>query len=178
MLVRLREIERADLPVINRWRNDPEVVACLGANYAFVGREVDERWFEAYLSSRDRAVRLAITLEGADAPIGCVYLLDIHRINRSAEFAIMIGEKAHWSNGYGTHATKAALAHAFDDLNLNRVYLTVLADNPRAIRVYAKAGFRVEGRQREAVYKKCRYCDVISMAIIRTQYYSEQSESI
>jgi uncharacterized membrane protein len=40
-------------------------------------------------------------------------------------------------------------AWSFDTLNLNRVYLRVFADNPRAIRCYEKVGYQHEGRLRQ-----------------------------
>jgi diamine N-acetyltransferase len=173
--VKLRELERADLPVLNSWRNDPEVVEHLGSNFLFIAPEIDTRWYDGYLAGRDRAVRLAILDPEQGRFVGCVYLVDINRINRSAEFAIMIGDKEYWSKGYGTEATKRMLTHGFDDLNLHRIYLWVLAENVRAIRLYEKVGFRVEGRQRDAVFKKGRYRDVIQMAILEAEYRAMDS---
>jgi diamine N-acetyltransferase len=175
MRVKLRELERADLPVINSWRNDAEVVEHLGANFLFIAPEIDARWYDGYLAARDRAVRLAILDPELDRIVGCVYLIDINRINRSAEFSIMIGDKAYWSKGYGTAATKAMLAHAFNDLNLHRIHLSVLAENLRAIRLYEKVAFRVEGRQRDAVFKKGKYWDVIQMAVLEAEYRELES---
>jgi RimJ/RimL family protein N-acetyltransferase len=175
MLVKLRELERTDLPALNSWRNDAEVVEHLGANFLYIAPEIDARWYDGYVAARDRTVRLAILDPDLDRMVGCVYLTDINRINRSAEFSILIGDKAYWSKGFGTAATKAMLAHAFDDLNLHRIYLSVLAENLRAIRLYEKVGFRVEGRQRDAVFKKGRYWDVMQMAVLKAEYREIES---
>jgi diamine N-acetyltransferase len=170
MALHVREIERGDLPVINRWRNDAEVVAYLGANFFFIASEIDGRWYDRYLAERDKAVRLAM-MDGPDgALIGCVNLTNIHRVNRSAELSIVIGEKSYWGKGYGAAATDAILKHGFFDLNLHRIYLDVLATNDRAIRTYVKCGFREEGRHREAVYKNGRFIDVISMALLEEEF--------
>ena len=45
------------------------------------------------------------------------------------------------------------LGHAFERLGLHRVGLTVFSYNLRAIRAYEKAGFRIEGRLREAIQR-------------------------
>ncbi len=55
--------------------------------------------------------------------------------------------------------------HAFEGLNLNRVWLTVFENNPRGVRAYEKAGFRVEGRLRQECFREGRYWDAIFMAI-------------
>ena len=111
MSIRLRELRRDDIPLVNQWRNDPRVIEFLGANFLFIGPEIDDRWFDAYVAARDRAVRLTIETDGR--PIGCVNLTNIHPINRSAEFSIMIGDPDCWSKGFG----KADNAHFLTLLN-------------------------------------------------------------
>jgi RimJ/RimL family protein N-acetyltransferase len=41
------------------------------------------------------------------------------------------------------------LRHAFVTLNLNRVSLRVFKSNQRAMKVYERVGFKLEGRLRE-----------------------------
>ncbi len=162
----LRELDRADLARINTWRADRELVDLLGANFRHVGAEIDNRWFDAYLGARTNNVRLAICRAADSALIGAVYLLEIDWVNRSAEFSIQIGEAEARGQGFGAAATRAALAHAFDDLNLHRVWLTLLASNARAESLYKKAGFEREGVLRDAAFKEGRYVDVVTMAIL------------
>lgn len=166
----LREIERNDIPRINRWRNDLELTALLGANFFYIGSEIDERWFDNYLAGRDRAVRLAIVETATDTHIGNVNLTAMHQVNRSAEFSIFIGDKSYWSVGYGPIATLQMLRHGFDDLNLHRIYLTLLQENERAYRMYRRLGFREEGRQRQSVFKNGCYYDVIEMALLQDEF--------
>jgi diamine N-acetyltransferase len=78
---------------------------------------------------------------------------------------IFIGETQHQSQGYGQQALRLILRHAFHDLGLHRLYLTVLDDNARAIRVYEKCGFRVEGRLRQHAYKRGQFRDLVLMGI-------------
>jgi RimJ/RimL family protein N-acetyltransferase len=76
-----------------------------------------------------------------------------------------LGEVRHQSQGYGQQAIRLLLRHAFHDLGLQRVYLTVLDDNPRAIRAYEKCGFTVEGRLRKHVYKRGQFRDLVFMGV-------------
>jgi RimJ/RimL family protein N-acetyltransferase len=62
------------------------------------------------------------------------------------------------------------LNYAFNELNLNRVQLTVNADNPRAVRAYQKAGFQEEGRAREAFFRDGRWQDMLYMAVLRRDF--------
>ena len=167
--VRLRELARSDLDAINRWRNDPDVVALLGGSFRHVCMTVDERWYESYLANRATNVRLAIEL-GDGTMVGAVYLVGIDWLNRSAEFAIWIGDAASQGKRVGEAATRLMLAHAFDDLNLERVHLTVLRHNERAIRLYRKVGFVEEGVLRRAAFKGGQYRDLLAMAMLRDEH--------
>jgi RimJ/RimL family protein N-acetyltransferase len=60
--------------------------------------------------------------------------------------------------------------HAFDTLNLNRVWLHVGEDNARAMRVYQKVGFRTEGRLRQDIFRDGRYWDSLLMAVLREEW--------
>jgi RimJ/RimL family protein N-acetyltransferase len=169
-MIQLRELQRTDLPTINRWRQDRALTDQLGAPHRFIGLEIDERWFDAYLSRRGTDVRLAVCMEGRHDPIGLVSLTGIDPVHRHAEFHILLGDREAHGNGAGTAATTAMLHHAFQDLNLHRVYLSVLAGNAAALRVYEKAGFRLEGTAREAAFKSGAYQDLLLMGILASEF--------
>jgi RimJ/RimL family protein N-acetyltransferase len=127
----------------------------------------EEDWFDRYQAARDHEVRLGIVLEDSSELIGAVYLTQIDWVNRSAYFGLLIGEREHWGQGYGTEATRLAVEHAFFDLNLRRITLHVLEDHDRAIGVYERVGFEREGVLREAVYKDGKYRSLVVMGLVR-----------
>lgn len=167
-MIKLREIEYDDIRIINRWRNDPEVIKTLGANYRYINLETEKRWYENYLEHRDRNIRLMIVAE--NEPVGMVNLLNIDHLNRHAEFSIQIGNTKFQSKGIGTRATQMILSHGFENLNLHRIYLTVLKTNERAIALYKKIGFVKEGTLREVVYKNDEYADMLLMSMLKNEY--------
>ena len=77
-MFRLRELERKDLPIINRWRNDAELIALLGAPFRYINLDVDMKWFDVYMSNRGNAVRCAITKENDDTILGLVSLVSMN----------------------------------------------------------------------------------------------------
>lgn len=162
----LRELLRSDVGLINKWRNDHEIQKWLVHPFRFVGEETDQKWFDDYLSRRANNIRLAICSSESGNAIGVVYLLNIDWVVRSGEFGIMVGDKASQGKGVGEFATRSMLDHAFTDMNLHRVDLTVLVNNERAINLYKKVGFVEEGRSRQGIFKKGKYVDVIRMAIL------------
>ena len=63
------------------------------------------------------------------------------------------------------------LRFAFEELNLHRVELEVYDFNPRAMRCYEKAGFRLEGTRRQAHFHQGAYHDVHLMGILRDEFH-------
>lgn len=171
----LRELERKDLSTINKWRNDPELISLLGAPFRYINLDVDIRWFESYMSNRGNAVRCAIIEEGKDEILGLVSLTDINFVNQSAVFHIMIGETSNHGKGIGTFAVQAMLNHGFFNMNLHRIELTVLESNPRAIHLYEKCGFTMEGTKRKALYKNGRFVDARIYSKLKEEHEAEIS---
>jgi RimJ/RimL family protein N-acetyltransferase len=162
----LREIARADLAAINAWRADRELVGLLGAPFRYIGLEVDTAWFEHYLKSRGDSIRLAICRSDDGAIVGVVNLMQIDWVNRSAELSIQVGEASQRGMGAGEQAMRTAIRHAFEDLNFHRLHLTVLSNNERAISLYKKVGFKIEGCLRQALFKNGAYVDVLAMGLL------------
>jgi RimJ/RimL family protein N-acetyltransferase len=104
--------------------------------------------------------------------IGSINFHQTQPENRKATLGIMIGEKDCWSQGYGTDAIVTLLRFGFDEMNLNRVDLTVFDGNDRGIACYRKCGFMEEGRLRQERYAGGRYIDVIIMAVLRDEFYA------
>jgi RimJ/RimL family protein N-acetyltransferase len=169
--IRLRAIEREDLPRYVSWFNDPEVRDNLKRVLPMSTVE-EGTWFDA-LGSRsafERPFALDVKAGGDWVHIGGCGIHVLDPVHRSAELGIMIGAKEYWHRGLGTAAMCALLRHSFDTLNLHRVYLHVLAFNERAIRLYRGLGFREEGRLREDFFRAGRYHDTLIMGLLRDEW--------
>lgn len=171
--IRLRAVERESVGKFYEWVNDPEVTRGL-ALYLPMSMQDEENWFDG-LSKRDpneRPLSIEIRKGKSWKLIGNCGVFGIEFANRSAELGIIIGEKSEWDKGYGAEAMTLLLRHGFETLNLHRLFLRVYADNVRAVRSYEKAGFVLEGRLREAVYKHGKYDDVLIMSVLRSEWTS------
>jgi putative acetyltransferase len=69
--------------------------------------------------------------------------------------------------GIGTALMKALLDLADGWLPVFRIELTVFTDNERAIALYRKFGFEVEGTHRSYALRAGQYVDTLSMARLR-----------
>ena len=174
-MYKLRELEREDLTHINKWRNDPNLIACLGAPYRYINEDVDSEWYTKYLHTRGDSVRCAIVdIENEKEVLGLISLLSINYINRSAELHIMIANSKDRGKGMGSFAVKTMIEHAFLNLNLRRIELQVLENNLPAIKLYEKNGFVKEGIKRKSNYKNGQYMNMIIMGLLKEEYYRER----
>ncbi len=165
----LREMTRKDLPIINSWRANRELIDYLGAPYRYINEEVEQKWYENYISTRDTTIRCTI-MNNNEEVIGLVSITNIDWVNRSGVLHVMIGESNNRGKGAGTYAVNEMVRHSLYDMNLNRLELSVLSMNQRAINLYEKVGFTKEGIKRRAVYKNGSFVDVVIMAILREEY--------
>lgn len=176
--IRLRAAEREDIPKFHAWINDPEVTFGLSL-YLPMSMRDEETWFENVGKRSPDEKPLAIEMRDGDdwRLIGNSGFFDIDPVAHSAEVGIMIGEKSVWNQGLGTETMSLLLRHGFETLNLNRIFLRVYADNPRAKRAYEKVGFLLEGTQREAVFKRGKYGDIHMMSVLRRDWETHKKEN-
>jgi RimJ/RimL family protein N-acetyltransferase len=167
--VRLRHLEREDLPRCVEWFSDPEVRRHLTVYLPFSMAQ-EERWFENLLDRLERQEMVLMAIETSEGVhIGNLGLHAIDWKNRSAELGITIGDKTYWGQGCGTDAIRTLLRLGFEEMNLHRIFLRVDVDNARAIRCYEKVGFRREGTSRDAVFRDGRYYDQYVMSILESE---------
>ena len=69
--------------------------------------------------------------------------------------------------GIGSALMRAATELADRWLNLSRLELTVYTDNARAIKLYEKHGFEIEGQMRRYSFRDGEYVDAYAMARLR-----------
>jgi RimJ/RimL family protein N-acetyltransferase len=169
-LVTLRRHRPENLPAVLRWYRDPELARLTRYQVRAMATEEIEAFFRARLLSDD-AMAYAIHERPGDRLVGLTTFSALDADNGSALFHITIGEPDAWGHGLGTETVELMLRHAFATLGLHRVGLSVFSFNERAIRAYEKAGFRVEGRLREAIWRDDQYWDELEMGILADEWH-------
>ena len=167
-LISIRPITEADTDKIVAWRNNPKVVEHF-IYRAPLTREGHLNWFHNRVQT-GQVAQFMIMVGDEKKEVGSVYLRDIDKNNRKCEYGIFIGEDTERGKGAGTEAAKLAINYAFNELDLNRVYLRVFATNTRAIKSYEKAGFRFEGRFRDDVIIDGEAYDIVFMGILKEDW--------
>jgi ribosomal-protein-alanine N-acetyltransferase len=164
----LRPLEKEDAPLFTAWFNDPEVRRTLNQYRPMSLHEEEE--FLAKITQSEHDLGLGIVVKAGDKLVGSTGLNRMDFKNRHASFGISIGDKSEWGKGHGTEATSLIVRHGFETLNLNRIWLYVFEDNPRAIHVYEKVGFKREGILRQDRFHEGHYWDTILMSILREEW--------
>ncbi|MEW6445846.1 MAG: GNAT family N-acetyltransferase [Pseudomonadota bacterium] len=119
--------------------------------------------------TRRDALILAIVLNEGDRHIGNISLQAIHPVYRSAELALLIGERDCWGKGYGREAASLICRHGFETLNLHRIHCGTFAHNNGMQSIAKALGMRQEGVRRQAAYKDGHYVDVIEYGLLRDE---------
>jgi len=170
----LRHHRPDDLPHVRRWYRDPELARLTRYSLAPMTDEEVDRFFHGRLMS-PRSVAYAIVVRATGRLIGLTTFSNLDPDNGSVLYHISIGEPDAWGRGYGTEATGLMLGLAFERIGLHRVSLSVFSFNRRAIRSYQKAGFRVEGRAREAIVRDGQRFDELSMGVLAPEWLARRA---
>jgi aminoglycoside 6'-N-acetyltransferase len=137
--VSLRPYDRADLPALLRLVNDPAVSAWWGTyDAATLHEELTD----------DRLTVWTIVVEGS--PAGVVQAMEeLEPDYRHVSLDIFLSADLH-GRGLGAEALRTALRHLFDERGHHRATIDPAVENERAIRSYARVGFRPVGIERRA----------------------------
>ena len=122
---------------------------------------------ETIVATVDREI---VKKEPFNTHIGNISLQSINWINRSAEFAVVIGNTNYWGKGICTQVGYWLFNHGFKKLNLNRIWSGTAAVNTGMIKVFKKLGMKEEGRFRQGTYLAGDYYDVVCYGILRNEH--------
>lgn len=151
------------------WLNDEQV--CHGnSHHRFPYSRESALEFVRDVRGDPHRLVLAMVLKESDRHIGNISLQGIDPISRSAELAILVGEKDTWGQGLSTEAARLIIRHGFRELNLHRVHLGTFSDNAGMLRLAEKLGMTMEGRRRESVFKRGRWLDVVEYGLLAHEF--------
>lgn len=168
--MRLRKLEERDAEGMLEWMEDPEI----NKNFRFSTENKNLQDVLQFIREAEttpvggKSIHYAIADEN-DEYLGTISLKNINMSDKNAEYAISLRAKAQ-GKGIALQATKLLLKKAFVDYNLERVYLNVLADNIKAIKLYENSGFVYEGEFRKCIFLRGEYKNLKWYSILRDEY--------
>lgn len=168
-LVRLEIVDpEASSVLFNRWAQDSEYLRMMDSNPAFTWpAKMNQEFYEKQFN---QMYAFSIKTLNDGRPIGMIDLSGFSPDWTNGWVGIGIGEKEYWGAGYGTDAMRIILRYAFDDLGLHRVTLNVFEYNLRGLRSYEKCGFKIEGRERQWLWRDGQFYDLVYMGILKEDW--------
>lgn len=173
----LRGLLKKDADGMLEWMNDPEI----RKNFRFSAESRDKNDAMNFIKEASveliegKSIHYAIVDEN-DEYLGTVSLKNINLSARNAEFAISLRKKAQ-GKGIGYKSTMELLKMAFGRYDLQRVYLNVLTENLRAIRMYEKCGFIYEGEFRKHLFLYGEYKSLKWYGLLKEEFQLRQKST-
>ncbi|WP_028620601.1 GNAT family N-acetyltransferase [Pseudomonas sp. Ant30-3] len=161
-VITLERFNESHIEGVTALYNDPAVTRQV-LQMPFQSTEI---WRKRLAAEDERAVKLVALHQGT--VIGHMGLEQFSRVRRSHAGSFGMGVLPAWQGkGVGSKLLATALDIADNWMNLQRVELSVYADNEAAISLYRKFGFETEGLFRDYAVRDGRLVDTLSMARLR-----------
>ena len=141
-IVQLRLVAEADLDTTMGWRNRDDVRVWF-KDSQIITPDQHRAWFVQY-SARDDDFLFVVEAKGR--PVGQASVYRVNWEEGTAEVGRFLVAPEAGGRGYIGHACAELLRFCADTLSLKLVFLEVKENNERAIRLYARNGFREEER--------------------------------
>lgn len=165
--VYLRPTEKEDIDYLLTLMKNPEIM-----DYWFSEPYTNKEKFTASFDERQKDDSLRQFIAYADdEKIGYTSLFHINPRHRTAVFAIMLDQNSQ-GKGYAEEVVRSVVDYGFYQLNLNKITLDVVDFNEKAVHIYQKVGFEVEGEKRQQYFIKGTYHNSLSMGLLREKYES------
>lgn len=175
-LVKLRAYKEEDIELATKFINDEETkkLLCIGIPFPMTKWE-EESWVKSKKVNDNFTYDFAIENLDNSKYIGGCSINECNIKNRNCTIGIMIGDKDCWGKGYGTDVLNVLVKFIFEELNMQKVKLSVFGFNHRAKACYTKVGFKEEGILRKEIFRNGKYHDEIIMAIFREEWESKNN---
>jgi [ribosomal protein S5]-alanine N-acetyltransferase len=173
----LKGIEQKDLEGrYFDWLNNYEITKYLESSFFPNTKEKMQEYFDGVAKSGNNVLLSIVDLE-TDKHIGNVRIGPINWVHRTSFLGIMIGERDFWGKGYASEVLQLVLDYVFNRLNLHKISAGANSSNKSSLRIFEKAGFKIEGRRKEELYVDGKYHDGIIMGLTKEDFSGSLTRS-
>lgn len=162
----LRAVEKEDMEFLREMINDTEMEKKV-VGWSFpVSKYEQDKWFENQVQNKNN-IRYIIEVDGER--IGTATITNIDWKNRKACHGLKLCSNAR-GKGYGTDIVMTIMKYVFEELQLNKLYSTILENNIPSLNLYKKCGWLVDGVLRESTFKGNHYINEMAVSILKKDY--------
>ena len=163
----LRELQSSDAISIAKYANNSNIANNLRNIFPHPYTVEDARSFineSRNNEEKNQYIRAIVVNQEVAGVIGCFIKDDVHC--KCCEIGYWLGEDF-WGKGIMTEAVKRMCREIFQSYDVVRIFAEIFSDNAGSIRVLEKAGFQLEGKLKNSIYKNGKVSDSFIYALIR-----------
>ena len=168
--VLLREIRESDMPLFNRLINSSDVEKFVVGWSKPVTTNEQNCWYQGL--KNDPNIRYTISSCDDSEVFGTLIISKIDWKNRNCALDIKISNE-YRGKGIGNEAVSLAINYVFNELNLNRIGISILESNIASQKLFTKNGFQQEGISRKAIFKDGKYNNLILYGLLKEDFINE-----
>ena len=165
--INILNLDTSIVEKIRQWRNSEDVRKYMYSSH-YISKDEHAKWFES-LKLKDTKRKVWVIFY-EDIPVGVINLINIDYENKSTDWGFYIGETVYRGLGIGSISLYRLMEYVFDKMDFHKMYTSVLENNPDALNLYKKFGFKEEGRLRKHILKDEKYIDVFLIGILKEEW--------
>lgn len=168
----IRLMEEKDIEEVRQIHNDESTLKRLSDPF-HVSKEEQLVWFRKISTSRNSR-RFVLVLKESGELCGIFRIDDLDLANRSATIGADI-KLTFRNQGYATEAYRKIIDYLFLSVGLHRLQLLTLESNEKALKLYLKLGFSIEGKYREAIFRDGDFVNLVLMGLLNKEWVKKPS---
>jgi len=167
----LRGFEMEDAPLINRWRNNPEIQKLVSTSFKYVSLDIEKEWVKSKMMDNRKDIYLAICLnDDSRKMVGYVSVNNINYLNRTAVGGGIVIDPLYQDGIIRYEVGMLIRELVFNHLNINRYEGKCLSEHIASRIIMEASGYKLEGICREVIYKDGKYHDQCVYSLLRADY--------
>ncbi len=167
----LRALEPADIEVIYKWENDPDIWRISNTHTPF-SKYILEKYIENSHLDIFQVKQLRLMIDACNIheskvrSVGTIDLFDFDPFHNRAGVGILIGDKSDRRKGYATDALKKFIDYSFDILQLHQLYCNIVPSNTESLNLFKNKGFQICGKKKDWIKTPRHYVEEYMLQLI------------
>lgn len=158
--IKLRAVEPSDVDLLYKWENDFDLWKISTTLKPFsknlIQKFVDNEHLDIFQAKQ---LRFMIDIIDSEQTIGIVDLFDYDPYNNRAGIGIMI-HTSFRRQGFAEDTLKVIENYCFKYLNFHQLYCNISVTNPKSLKLFKKAGYKVKFIREDWIFTGEQFEDV------------------
>ena len=159
--VNILDVDGETVELVRNWRNNKKISRYMYTNHQ-INREEHMNWINK-LKTNNTAKAWIIKYD--EKPIGLATLSDIDYQSKITDWGFYIANESYRGKGLGEKSLKKLMKIVFDEMKFKTMNTKVLDNNPVAMNLYEKLGFKKTDILNETLIRDGEKVKIVSMSI-------------